>query len=91
MDLTSSYWQIELDDESKPKSAFVCRRGLFEFIRMPFGLCYAPATMQRLMDSVLAGLKWQTCLVYLDDVITFSPTFEQHCCIHTTSKVNIHG
>ncbi|KAG0733328.1 hypothetical protein G6F57_018736 [Rhizopus arrhizus] len=78
MDLTSSYWQIELDDESKPKSAFVCRRGLFELVRMPFGLCSAPATMQRLMDSVLAGLKWQTCLVYLDDIITFSATFEQH-------------
>ncbi|KAG0929312.1 hypothetical protein G6F29_012095 [Rhizopus arrhizus] len=78
MDLTSSYCQIELDEESKPKSAFVCRRGLFEFVRMPFGLCSAPATMQRLMDSVLAGLKWQTCLVYLDDIITFSPTFDQH-------------
>ena len=57
LDLTSSYWQIELDDESKPKSAFICRSGLYEFVRMPFGLTNAPATMQRLMDSVLAGLK----------------------------------
>ncbi|KAG1468800.1 hypothetical protein G6F56_003628 [Rhizopus delemar] len=78
MDLTSSYWQIELDDESKPKSAFVCRRGLYEFVRMPFGLCSAPSTMQRLMDSVLAGLKWQTALVYLDDIICYSASFEQH-------------
>ncbi|KAG2190855.1 hypothetical protein INT47_006713, partial [Mucor saturninus] len=53
LDLTASYWQIELDDESKAKSAFVCRKGLYEFVRMPFGLCNAPATMQRLMDSVL--------------------------------------
>ncbi|KAG1083060.1 hypothetical protein G6F61_012672 [Rhizopus arrhizus] len=45
---------------------------------MPFGLCSAPATMQRLMDSVLGGFKWQTCLVYLDDIICFSATFEQH-------------
>lgn len=56
LDLTSSYWQIEFDEESRPKTAFVCRKGLYEFIRMPFGLSNAPATMQRLMDSVLAGL-----------------------------------
>jgi hypothetical protein len=61
LDLTSSYWQIALDSESRPKSAFICRKGFFEFVRMPFGLSNAPATMQRLMDSVLAGLKWQTC------------------------------
>lgn len=45
---------------------------------MPFGLTNAPATMQRLMDSVLAGLKWQTCLVYLDDIVCFNPSFDQH-------------
>ncbi|KAG1138813.1 hypothetical protein G6F38_010280 [Rhizopus arrhizus] len=78
LDFTSSYWQIELDDAAKPKSAFICRRGLYEFVRMPFGLTNAPATMQRLMDSVLAGLKWQVCLVYLDDIICFSSSLEQH-------------
>lgn len=78
LDLTSSYWQIELDANSKAKSAFICRSDLYEFTRMPFGLTNAPATMQRLMDSVLAGLKWQTCLVYLDDIVCFSNSFEQH-------------
>lgn len=78
LDLTSSYWQIELHKESIPKSAFICRNGLYRFVRMPFGLCNAPATMQRLMDSVLAGLKWHHCLVYLDDIIVFSPNFDQH-------------
>uniref|UniRef100_A0A224Z105 RNA-directed DNA polymerase n=1 Tax=Rhipicephalus zambeziensis TaxID=60191 RepID=A0A224Z105_9ACAR len=45
---------------------------------MPFGLCSAPATFQRIMDTVLAGLKWQTCLVYLDDVVVFSANFDEH-------------
>jgi hypothetical protein len=45
---------------------------------MPFGLTNAPATFQRLMDIVLAGLKWQCCLVYLNDIIVYSSTFEQH-------------
>ncbi|KAG1124432.1 hypothetical protein G6F37_014038 [Rhizopus arrhizus] len=63
LDLTSSYWQIELDDAAKPKSAFIFRSGLYEFVRMPFGLTNAAATMQRLMGSVLAGLKWKVCLV----------------------------
>ena len=45
---------------------------------MPFGLCNAPATFQRLMDLVLAGLQWSDCLVYLDDVIVVGRTFEEH-------------
>ena len=45
---------------------------------MPFGLCNAPATFKRTMDAVLAGLKWQTCLVYLDDVLVFSQSFQEH-------------
>ena len=45
---------------------------------MPFGLCNAPATFQRMMDIVLTGLKWKTCLIYLDDVVVFSKSFDSH-------------
>ncbi|KAK8774213.1 hypothetical protein V5799_011257 [Amblyomma americanum] len=78
MDLKSGYWQIEVDERDREKTAFITPDGLFEFKVMPFGLCSAPATFQRVMDTVLAGLKWQICLVYLDDVVVFASNFEEH-------------
>lgn len=78
MDFRSGYWQIEMDERDREKTAFITPDGLYEFKVMPFGLCSAPATFQRVMDTVLSGLKWQTCLVYLDDVIVFAPTFDEH-------------
>lgn len=78
LDLKSGYWQIEVDERDREKTAFVTPDGLYEFRVLPFGLCSAPATFQRMMDTVLAGLKWQSCLVYLDDVVVFSATFDDH-------------
>ena len=78
IDLQSGYWQVEMQKEDAPKTAFTCSEGLFQFKVLPFGCCNGPPTFQRLMDFVLAGLKWRICLLYLDDVIVFSKTFEDH-------------
>ena len=78
LDLASGYWQVPLKEEDIPKTAFSSHTGLWEFTVMPFGLCGAPATFQRLMEIMLAGLNWESCLVYLDNIIIFSRTFEEH-------------
>ncbi|KAL5491297.1 hypothetical protein EMCRGX_G016559 [Ephydatia muelleri] len=77
LDLTSGYWQVEVAPEDREKTAFVTPYGLFQFRVMPFGLTNAPATFQRLMERVLAGLHWTTCLIYLDDILIFSATVQQ--------------
>ena len=68
LDLASGYWQVKMAEADKCKTAFTSHRGLFEFNVMPFGLCNAPATFQRMMDRLLLDLK-DICLVYLDDII----------------------
>ena len=62
-DLASGYWQVEMEDADREKTAFATRHGLFEFQVIAFGLCNSPSTFQRLMEFVLAGLQWHTCLV----------------------------
>ena len=74
LDLASGYWQVMMDKDAREKSAFVTTSGLYAWNVLPFGLCNAPSTFERLMDSVLAGLRWETLLVYLDDVIVFGST-----------------
>ncbi len=64
-----------IDPKDIDKTAFVTRQGLFRFTVMPFGLCNAPATFERLMELVLSGLNWKICLIYLDDVIVYRGNF----------------
>ena len=64
LDLASGYWQVEMDDDARSKSAFITTSGLYEWNVLPFGLCNAPSTFEGLMDYVLAGLRWETLSVY---------------------------
>ncbi|MCP4243484.1 MAG: DDE-type integrase/transposase/recombinase, partial [bacterium] len=78
LDLASGYWQIRVAAADTPKTAFITEDGLYEWNVMPFGLCNAPATFQRLMNVVMSGIKGHYVLVYLDDVIIFSKTWDDH-------------
>ena len=76
LDLASGYWQVRLSEDAKPKTAFATHSGLFQFAVMPFGLCNAPATFERLMSQVMCGLHWKRCLVYIDNILVFGNDFE---------------
>ncbi len=65
-------------EEDKAKTAFVTRSGLYEYNKMAMGLCNGPSTFQRFMELLFRGLQWKILLIYLDDIIIYSETFEAH-------------
>ena len=78
LDLASGYNQVPVAEQDKMKTAFCTPFGLFEFNRMPFGLCNAPSTFQRLMERMFGAQHFQSLLLYLDDVVVFSATVDEH-------------
>ena len=78
LDLAMAYHQVPVEPADVEKTAFITHVGLFEMTKMPFGLCNAPSTYQRLMSVVLQGLIGRICLAYLDDVIVFSKLRSRH-------------
>jgi hypothetical protein len=78
MDLQSGYWQLEIAESDRDKTAFISNHGLYEYVKMPFGLCNAPSTFQRCIELILRGLQWKTLLIYIDDIVIYSSNMEDH-------------
>ena len=79
IDMKSGYHQVEVEESHKERTAFsVANLGFYEYVKMPFGLTNSPATYQRLMEECLGDLNMTICVIYLDDLIIFSDTFEEH-------------
>ena len=78
LDLVRGYWQIKVAEKDREKTAFSTPDEHYQFKRMPFGLTNAPATFQRAMNSIFAGLSGIDCLVYLDDIVVNGRTLAEH-------------
>ena len=76
--ITSGYHQIPVKECDIPKTAFCTIYRLYEYVFMPMGSTNSPATFQRLMELALRGLQWHTFLIYLDDIVAYGKTFEEH-------------
>ena len=77
LELASGYGQVAVEEQDKEKTALSTAGSHFKFNVMPFGLTNAPATFQRFMECVLAGLVGEQCLIYLDNIIVFSSMFQE--------------
>ena len=78
LDMTEAFWSIPIKEKDKEKTAFISQYGLWNWNSMPFGLFNALATQQHFMDKILSGLQWQICINYIDDIVVFSKTFDEH-------------
>ena len=93
LDLTRGYWQVPVAKEDQHKTAFITPFGLFQFRVMPFGLCGAPATFQRMMDRLIEGLEDFTA-AYLDDLVIHSDNWAEHlqhiqCVLHKLQEAGL--
>jgi hypothetical protein len=77
-DLGDSFYQLEVEERDREKTSFICRGGQYKFIRMPMGLMISGASMQRLVDLVLSGLSYTACLAYVDDLIVYARSLDEH-------------
>ena len=78
LDLQCEYWQSDIPDKDNEKTVFSANGELWQYKVMPFAIFNGPATFERLMERVLKGLHWKTCLVFLDDIIMMCKTFDEH-------------
>lgn len=78
MDLANGYNQVPITEKDQPKTAFCTPFGLFEWNRMPIGLCNVPSTFQSLMQRIFGDQRGKSLLLYLDDIVVFSSTVQQH-------------
>ena len=78
LDANSAYWQVKIREEDRRKTAFLTKYGLFEHVRMGFGLCNAPATYARVINLVMRSLNWKTVLAFLDDILVLGNSFKDH-------------
>ena len=78
LDANSAYWQVLVNPEDRKKTAFLTKYGLFEHVRMGFGMTNSPATFSRVINLILRGLTWKTVLAFLDDILIMGMSFENH-------------
>lgn len=88
LDAKSGYWQIEIDEADRDKIALTFHQGLYRFIQMPFGLRNAPGTFQQTKDVILSAVKWQSALVYTDDIAVFLKSLEKHM-VHVSNVLKL--
>ena len=78
LDALKGYYQVEIEEKDRHKTAFISHKGLYQYKRLPFGLKNAPAQFQRLMDQIIGGLCWQATLVYIDDLLVYSSSWQEY-------------